>query len=83
MKRGSLLRHLRTQGCYLKREGREHSISVTQRLVRLKQFLATRKYPINWRRRYVVVSPYPRFDLRVVVAAHNSVCSGAVWVAFL
>jgi hypothetical protein len=26
MKRGSLLRHLRKHGCYLKREGREHSL---------------------------------------------------------
>jgi mRNA interferase HicA len=26
MKRGSLLRHLRKYGCYLKREGREHSL---------------------------------------------------------
>jgi mRNA interferase HicA len=26
MKRSSLLRHLRKYGCYLKREGREHSL---------------------------------------------------------
>ena len=26
MKLGSLLRHLRRHGCYLKREGREHSL---------------------------------------------------------
>ncbi|MCA1568587.1 MAG: addiction module toxin, HicA family [Acidobacteria bacterium] len=26
MKRGSLLRHLRRHGCYLKREGSEHSL---------------------------------------------------------
>jgi mRNA interferase HicA len=26
MKRSSLLRHLRSQGCYLKREGRAHSL---------------------------------------------------------
>lgn len=26
MKRGALLRHLRRHGCYLKREGREHSL---------------------------------------------------------
>lgn len=26
MKRGSLVRHLRIHGCYLKREGREHSL---------------------------------------------------------
>ena len=26
MKRGSLLRHLRKHGCYLKREGSEHSL---------------------------------------------------------
>jgi mRNA interferase HicA len=26
MKRSSLLRHLRQHGCYLKREGREHSL---------------------------------------------------------
>jgi hypothetical protein len=26
MKLGSLLRHLRKHGCYLKREGREHSL---------------------------------------------------------
>jgi len=26
MKRSSLLRHLRKHGCYLKREGREHSL---------------------------------------------------------
>lgn len=26
MKRGSLLRHLRRYGCYLKREGKEHSL---------------------------------------------------------
>ncbi|MFN0277576.1 MAG: type II toxin-antitoxin system HicA family toxin [Pyrinomonadaceae bacterium] len=26
MKTGALLRHLRRYGCYLKREGREHSI---------------------------------------------------------
>ena len=26
MKRGSLLRHLRKHGCYLKPEGREHSL---------------------------------------------------------
>ena len=26
MKRNSLLRHLRKYGCYLKREGREHSL---------------------------------------------------------
>lgn len=26
MKRGSLLKHLRRHGCYLKREGRSHSL---------------------------------------------------------
>ncbi len=26
MKRGSLLRHLRRHGCFLKREGKEHSL---------------------------------------------------------
>jgi predicted RNA binding protein YcfA (HicA-like mRNA interferase family) len=26
MKRGSLLKHLRKHGCYLKREGRSHSL---------------------------------------------------------
>ncbi|NQT72053.1 MAG: type II toxin-antitoxin system HicA family toxin [Chloroflexi bacterium] len=26
MKRSALLKHLRKQGCYLKREGREHSL---------------------------------------------------------
>jgi mRNA interferase HicA len=29
MKRGSLLRHLRRHGCYLKREGGEHSLWTT------------------------------------------------------
>jgi len=28
MKRGALLRHLRRHGCYLKREGRAHSLWV-------------------------------------------------------
>lgn len=31
MKRSSLLRHLRRHGCYLKREGRAHSLWVNPR----------------------------------------------------
>jgi hypothetical protein len=31
MKRNSLLRHLRSHGCYLKREGKEHSLWINPR----------------------------------------------------
>jgi hypothetical protein len=31
MKRSSLLRHLRRHGCYLKREGKEHSLWINPR----------------------------------------------------
>jgi len=43
VKRSSLLAHLRRHGCYLKREGRSHSLWINPKLVQSKRYLGTSK----------------------------------------
>lgn len=56
MKRSTLLKHLRKQGCYLKREGREHSLWTNPNTGRLKPYLVTPGFPTSWPGKYAGVS---------------------------
>jgi hypothetical protein len=52
VKRSTLLRHLRRQGCYLKREGASHSFGAIRPPARSKPCRVTRRSPIVSSRRF-------------------------------
>jgi len=62
MKRNSLLRHLRKHGCYLKREGREHSLWINPRTGAVEEYHAIQKYQISLPRRSAVTFLFQNHD---------------------
>ena len=58
MKRGDLLRHLRRHGCYLKREGRSHSLWTNPTTGASRLCRATTRYRMPLRVRSAVGSLY-------------------------
>src|SRR5262249_50696822 len=48
VKRSTFLQHLRRYGCYLKREGKAHSLGAIRRRAQSKPFPDTPRFRINW-----------------------------------
>ncbi len=64
MKRSALLKHLRKHGCYLKREGVEHSLWTNPNTVPLKPSHAVPRCQILFAARYAVTCPFPNSEQR-------------------
>jgi len=60
VKRSALLRHLRRNGCYLKREGTSHSLWCNPATGTVEAVPRHSEGPINSRKKYVVDCLWPR-----------------------